>query len=359
MQNKKYIIYGAGNLGKIAYTFLKDFNLDLDCVVDIDPSVYKNDGFWKSETIEKIENVFEESKNNSTFLICISNYSFEDLKDKLISEGCKNVISFFELTDSVKSKNNYIPNGWKENKSKIISKKFQEVKNIFTDFSSKVSFCHFSLWRYYRQEVLRNEDGCKINTQNRYFIPEVLSVLKDDETFIDVGAYDGRASFEFMEKVNNKFKKIYMFEPDNYNFDLIFKNMFDVISDKIIVSSFALGNRKKKIRFAEGLGFLSKMLKCSKTKKLMISLDSLKLNPTIIKCHIEGMEYLFLKGTKKTIIKNRPIIMITTYHTEDGLYKIPLYLKKICKDYSFYWRNHNYMGQGAVMYCIPRERELK
>jgi len=101
------------------------------------------------------------------------------------------------------------------------------------------------------------------------------------------------------------------------------------------------------------------MLKCSKTKKLMISLDSLKLKPTIVKCHIEGMEYLFLKGAKKTIIKNRPIIMITTYHTKDGLYKIPLYLKKICKDYSFYWRNHNYMGQGAVMYCIPKERETK
>jgi hypothetical protein len=78
--------------------------------------------------------------------------------------------------------------------------------------------------------------------------------------------------------------------------------------------------------------------------------------PTFIKYHLEGYELEAIKGSLKTITKYRPIVVTTVYHTEEGTYELPIYCMNNFKDYEFLFRNHNYMGTGAVLYCIPKER---
>lgn len=357
MENK-YIIYGAGNLGKIAYNFIKDFKFNICCVVDSDPPVYENDDFWKGVNIKKLDELTIEEKSTAIFLICISNYSFWSIKTNLKLNNCKNILSFFKLTNQVKSVDNYIPNGWELETTKSNKRKLEKVITLFKDEHSKLSYTQFCLWRYDQREVLTGL--CPIDTTNRYFIPEVTSVLKEDEVFVDVGAYDGRVSFDFMEKVKHKYKAIYMFEPDPRLFQKIKGNVekeYPFAWEKLFGCFFALGDKRRQVKFLERKDFLSKCSESGKQLKQMYPLDYFIIDPSIIKCHIEGGELNFIKGAKKTIKKYRPIIMITTYHTEDGFYKIPMLLKKYCKNYDFYWRNHNYMGQGSVMYAIPQERK--
>ena len=91
----------------------------------------------------------------------------------------------------------------------------------------------------------------------------------------------------------------------------------------------------------------------------IVNLDEFLINlyPTFIKVHVEGMELNVLKGSMKIICKSRPILVITTYHNSDGVYKIPELLINNLNDYSFYFRLHGYCGTQSVLYAIPNERK--
>jgi hypothetical protein len=85
-------------------------------------------------------------------------------------------------------------------------------------------------------------------------------------------------------------------------------------------------------------------------------LDTLDLSPTFIKLHLEGAELAALKGARKTLLSNRPIIVATIYHNADGIWRTPLWLMEALPGYRFLFRIHSWCGTGAVIYAIPNER---
>jgi hypothetical protein len=89
-------------------------------------------------------------------------------------------------------------------------------------------------------------------------------------------------------------------------------------------------------------------------KRQCVTIDSLNKNPNIIKIHLEGEEYKALQGAIKTIVRNRPAIMISIYHNADGIYKIIFFLKKLLSNYFYYIRGHAGLGVGYYLYCVPK-----
>ena len=75
-----------------------------------------------------------------------------------------------------------------------------------------------------------------------------------------------------------------------------------------------------------------------------------------ISIHNEGCELKTLEENMHLFIKHRPKIEVSVYHSKDGLYKIERFLMDSLKDYTFKFRLHAYMGQGAYIYCTPKER---
>ena len=349
MINEKIFIYGCGELGLLAKSFLEHSNIPFT-PIDINPSNYKNSKEWKAYNITTIDSV----PKDGIILICISTHSYNDIKNNLRKLGFKNVMSFFEKAEQVNasSKNRYpIRSGWLTNKSID-----NDIKSKFSDKRSKYHYSQFHLWHTKYKEKLNEAHA--INCTNRFFIDEIVSVLSVKETFVDVGAYDGRHSLTLINLVNGKFDKIHCIEPDHENFKKLSLNTNGIpnIENHMI----ALGNTNQKIGFNFGKGYVSSVDALSKQKTIIKKLDSLpNISPTIVKYHLEGHELEALNGSDATLIAHRPIVMVTTYHTEDGLYRIPKFLMKNLKEYSFLWRNHNYMGQGSVMYCIPKERCFK
>jgi len=347
---KPIILYGAGELGIMAKKFFNFYNI-LTVVIDDNPESI-TDNFWKDYAIVKTDTI----ENNIDIhdyqvLICISTSPYNNIKKKLENKGFTNIKSFFEVAEKINKENNYLhplTNGWKITIDN--EKSYNFIEDVLKDFCSKMHYANFYDWHNNYEEFVNGD--CPICCDDRYFIPEVTSVLHDHEVFVDIGAYDGRVSERFMEIVSNKFKQVYCFEPDvNHYMEIANKNL------SVVVFRLAFGNKTGQINFNESNTYLSKVDKKSKTKVPITKLDTLKsIKPTVIKYHVEGYELKAIKGSIKTIKKYRPIIAVTTYHTEEGLYKLPLYLIKHLKNYNFYWRNHNYMGQGAVMYCIPKER---
>jgi len=358
---KPIIIYGAGELGKLASQFFNYFEIPYT-VCDDCPDNYRLDSYWNLGDIININELF--NGEDYLVLVCISTVSYNMIKEKLNNKGFTNVRSFYEYAEQINKASGYkhpLTNGWKHNYKFLVDKKIKKITNVlYFNYKSYLDYYQFFVWHKNYEEFSFHE----INCDNRYFIPEVVSVLHDHEVFIDAGAYDGRVTKKFIDIVKGKYDEIRCFEPDTYNYHLMQEDFYEnelTWRQNILIYPEALGNKCGSIKFKSGFNYLSKVNKKSTEKKSINKLDNYLDNyngfkPTFIKYHLEGYELEALKGSIKTIKKHRPIVIVTTYHTEDGLYKIPLWLIKNCKDYNFYWRNHNYQGQGAVMYCVPKER---
>lgn len=351
MNNRTVVLYGAGELGKLASEFFEFYKIAY-IICDDNPENYKDDPYWENFIIVKPEDIAKSYQ----ILVCISTASYNMIRDKLREMGYNEIFPFFQYAEQIQKENGYkhpLTNGWQKERWKESEEdKCDKIANTFIDNQSLQHYYSFIHWHQFNTEFTYPEQI--INYNDRYFIPEVISVLHDHETFIDVGAYDGRVTKKFIEIVKGNYNEIHCFEPNINNG--ILKNI-DINKLKIHFYIGCLGNKNGIIPFTYEHNYLCKSDKKFKQISDIKKLDSCKnIEPTFIKIHVEGYELEVLKGSIKTIKKYRPILAVTTYHTEDGLYKIPLWLMKSCKDYNFYWRNHNYQGQGAVMYCIPKER---
>jgi FkbM family methyltransferase len=349
-----YILYGAGELGKLASQFFDFYDINYSIAED-NPS----NKDWNKIDICDIDSYDELIKETTTVLVCISTVSYNMIRDKLIEKGFKNIKPFFQVAEEINKANGYkhpLTNGWQKTSWKESEENnCDKVARSFNDSISIDHYYSFIHWHTYYTEFVY----CKgFNCNDRYFIPEVTSVLHDHEVFVDAGAYDGRVTKKFIEIVKGKYNQIMCIEPDENNFNLLSNNIDTLY--RVSRWKTALGNKNRIILFAKGFNYLSKVDKKSDNQVMIHTLDNwlkaVPIEPTFIKYHLEGYELEAIKGSIKTIKKYRPIVAVTTYHTEEGLYKLPMYLIKNLKDYNFYWRNHNYQGQGAVMYCIPKER---
>lgn len=73
--------------------------------------------------------------------------------------------------------------------------------------------------------------------------------------------------------------------------------------------------------------------------------------------HSEGKELETIQINIKTFQNQRPKISCACYHSRDGLYLIEKTLMDNLPDYRWTFRLTAYMGQGAYIYGMPKERE--
>ena len=78
--------------------------------------------------------------------------------------------------------------------------------------------------------------------------------------------------------------------------------------------------------------------------------------PKHVVVHQEGYELETIKANLKRLQAFRPSLEVACYHSRDGLWKIPKFLMDNLPDYDFKFRLHAYQGQGAYIYCTPKER---
>lgn len=79
-------------------------------------------------------------------------------------------------------------------------------------------------------------------------------------------------------------------------------------------------------------------------------------NISLIKMDIEGAAYEALLGSKKIIIRDRPIIVASVYHTPTEFFEIKPYMEKLGLNYSFMFKNLNFVTNfelETVLICIP------
>lgn len=78
-----------------------------------------------------------------------------------------------------------------------------------------------------------------------------------------------------------------------------------------------------------------------------------------IKMDIEGAEMKALKGAEQTLIKFRPQLAISIYHSNNDMQDIPIYLHNILKNYIFKIGQYSPDNDETILYAIPEELYVK
>ena len=349
--DKKIVLYGAGKLGNMAKDFFNYLNIPFLYFVDKNAENIKSNSEWKKTKILLPNEVKKEDKKNCLLIICTVTTPLIALKNYLELEGWEDIAFFYDICETYKDKHP-LNNGWFI--GEINNEELENIKKIFSilDFTSKKYYLQFLTWRKLRIELIIQ--NLKINLTNRFFIPEVINTLTNNEIFIDCGAHTGSITDKFIDITKGKYDKIYGIESDLKNFNILKDNMKNINNIELIHS--ALSDYESKSNFFQGFDYASKISENGKHIVNVIKLDSLKINATYIKMHLEGEEYNALKGSIDTIKKNRPILAITIYHNSDGIWRIPQYLINSIHNYKYYIRLDSFGGTGIVLYGIPKER---
>lgn len=355
--DKTLVLYGAGNLGKMAWDYFEYLQIPVAAVIDANAALCQTDPFWADVVLLNSRDVTPEMKSESLLAVCVTSEPFTDLKLALESVGWKDVVPFYDISEAYRHRHP-LSNGWfADQLNPCDADAVKEVLSIWADDVSRAHHLQFIVWHYLREDWMFS--GATIAPDNRYFISEILHVLHDHERFVDVGAHHGEVLTRFLGHVQGAFEAIWAIEADPYHL----KRMDGCVNklpahqaQKIHMIPLALGDCEGDALFIDGLGYASQFSPLGKESRRMSTLDQLGLEPTMIKLHLEGWELAVLQGGVRTLQQCRPVIAVTSYHNSLGIWELPLWLIRNLDDYTFLLRLHSWVGTGCVVYAIPNER---
>lgn len=192
-------------------------------------------------------------------------------------------------------------------------------------------------------------------SKQQYF-PDGIVNLSDNEMFIDCGAFNGDTARKFIEKCGGEFKKIVCFEPDSANFAALERNFAN--NNRVETIRAGVWNVNTTLKFNDGKGAGSALsnVEDDAVSVNVMAIDGVECcqDATFKKMDVEGAEMNALKGAVKVIVRNRPKLAISIYHSNEELLAIPEYLHSSLVDYSFYVRHHSLNWQDTVLYAIPK-----
>lgn len=175
--------------------------------------------------------------------------------------------------------------------------------------------------------------------------------LTDNETIVDMGAYDGDTIKEFTNYTNGQYNHIYALEPDEKNFKKLVKNTGNM--HDISLYNMGAWNKKDTLIFAEKAGRNSK-LSSSGVPVEVTDIDSLISEKiSLIKMDIEGAELNALKGCENIIKQYNPKLYVCAYHRNEDMFALPLKIWEYNNNYKIYFRHSPYIpAWESNFYCI-------
>jgi len=213
-----------------------------------------------------------------------------------------------------------------------------------------------------RWRLLLDADGLGAKVSEPiYFTPELVR-FRDDEVFVDAGAFDGDTLGAFVAATQGRFRRAISLEPDPKNLDRLrarVEGFAPAVQPRIDLVPVALGAHDGEATFlADGTG----AARLSRSAGTVVALRRLASIPggedvTFLKLDIEGAEPAALEGARDIIERNRPLLTISVYHEQDHLWRIPLQLRAMLPaGYRWFLRAYSHEGFDLVLYAVPEER---
>ena len=304
-------------------------------------------------------------KNFNWLINEIENKSFDEIflhiKDKFNSlpTEIKDSIQKFLNEFPYWGKLDYQNNEYEEITNKTISLKehiedYKWLYNNLNDYRSKKLL--FSILYNWYDYDFNNLKSLMDNTYCHYFDLDILKC--HNETFVDVGAYIGDTTLDFINSYQN-YKNIYCYEITDNIYQILLKNTSKYPNIKCIKKAVSDKKEILKMNFSNIDNSANNISNNGNTEIEAISLDEdIKEKITLIKMDIEGYEQKAIIGASKHIKEDHPKLLISVYHNHEDLWKIPRMIDKISPGYHFYLRYYgNYLfPTEIVLFGIYEEK---
>jgi FkbM family methyltransferase len=156
-------------------------------------------------------------------------------------------------------------------------------------------------------------------------------------------------------------KKIYAFEPEPNNYELLCETIKNNKLEEIIIPiKYAISNRKTTLLISsnDGASALSEIYGDFKVNTITIDdfVDQNNIDVGIIKMDIEGHEYEAIQGAINTIKEHRPVLLISIYHRGKDFFEIKPLLEKHLDEYKYLVRKLNPLNpiMETMLICYPK-----
>lgn len=227
-------------------------------------------------------------------------------------------------------------------------KNYLAVFDLLEDAASKQVFDSLLQYRLTLNHDLINAVHTSLSKE--YFDNEVIS-LSDQEVFFDLGGFNGDSAENFINHVDEKYKSVHIFEPDQALVDQA-KERLKKYPD-ITYNALGIFDKKTTLYF-DVTGGLDGIISTEGTLKIdTTTIDLYKTaEPTYIKFDVEGVEIEAINGAKETIEKQHPKLAIASYHYPKHLWEIPLLIKHINPRYKIKLRHYTDSVFDSIFYFI-------
>ena len=334
-EKKDFALWGAGVGGSIAKRKIFEYGeggVKPSFVIDNNPAL------WNREDVLSPGDFFDDYKDKiDTVFVCV--YLADEVIEQLNQNGYKGRI--VPLIPAAMEGERYL---------EIYSGHEEEIEGLLSilgdDLSRATVETFFKVAKTGDTGFWQRVNG---RSEHKLMEPAILQ-LTDNESFVDVGAFTGDTTKNFIREARGRYKAIVGLEPDELNFEILRKyygrleNAYAIdvaATNKNGCSSF-WGN------LSESCAIMKDAPQRVKTKRL----DDIGVaeNASFIKVSANGGELLALQGADRLIYRNKP--KLSYYCGGEQLFLIPLFLSKFDLGYKFYIRHYGLGLQGMIGYAV-------
>lgn len=181
--------------------------------------------------------------------------------------------------------------------------------------------------------------------------------LREDEVYVDIGAYTGDSVELFLKESGGHYKKIYAYEPEEENYTLLKKLVGNKHLKNVVCEQMGTWNKKEKLSFDLDEESSSISLATPKVQSTEINVDALDSmlgdeEVTLIKINFLSGIRETIEGMKHILIQHKPRLVITVGFDEYALLSIPMLIKEINPEYRIYLRFAAAMPARLLLFAV-------
>jgi FkbM family methyltransferase len=191
-----------------------------------------------------------------------------------------------------------------------------------------------------------------------YFRSGLFSI-RDRESYVDCGAFDGDSVQQFIRVAKGRFHHIHAFEPDPQNFARLSAWLATEsrYASQITLHQEAVGSTSGSIQLtstgdAGACVPLQADAQGNRTVPLVQLDEAIKGPISLLKLDVEGHELEILRGARLHLEHDAPRLAICAYHLPGDLIDLPAHLESLDAGYRFGIRHHSATRYDTVLYAF-------
>ena len=200
----------------------------------------------------------------------------------------------------------------------------------------------------YRDDIALLDE---ITTDKDEAFSEIIK-LGSEESYLDLGAYNGDTVDEFLRYTGGAYREITALEPNPKNFSKLKAHCAGLPRTEL--HQLGAWSENTTLFFNNKAGRNSAISSAGAETPVVAADDLLKnKSVTYIKADVEGADYETLLGLRRTLAAQKPKLNFAAYHRFEDVFRLPLLINQLNPEYKIFLRHHPYIpAWDTNLYCV-------